>query len=327
MNTSNAEAVSPRMLTDLPKPATAAVAVAALALVALTPLWLTSQYWMYLANTSITFIIIGIGLNITNGYLGVLNLAVAGQIAIGAYTCVLLTLQGVPVPLALVGGAAAGAVASAITFSIFGRLDGFFFGLSTLAVGEIVRLLLRNLDQWTNGVRGLNGYPPLTASQALSFWILLASVTVILLAVAIVIRSPVGIVWRAIRENPLKAASAGIRVRRQKLFGYTVGGAVISLGGAYLALLMQYIDPAISDLKMVVQTILMVALGGLGTLLGPVFGAVVINLLPELLRVANELRLIAYGFALIAVVLVLPGGLVGTVLHYKRVRRNRQRRQ
>lgn len=301
-------------------------ALAVLAVAAATPLWLESPYWMYLANTSLAFGVIAIGLNITNGYLGLLNLAVAGQIGLGAYVCALLTLAGVPVPLALVAAALAGALVSALIFAVFGRLEGFFFGLSTLAAGEIIRLLLRNLEQWTNGVRGLGDYAPLSGSATTSFWILLATVAILIAATAAAIRSPLGLVWRAIRENATKSSSAGIRVQRQKLLAYTISGCIISLGGGYFALLAQFIDPSVSDLKMLVQAVLMVALGGLGTLVGPVVGAAAITLLPEMLRVTSELRLIAYGVALILVVLLMPRGVVGMLVEMKRARRVRERR-
>lgn len=324
MGKSSVQAMSLRRQAAMPGYLLPALVV--LGLLALTPLWVSSSYWMYLANTSLAFAIIAIGLNITNGYLGVLNLAVAGQIGLGAYVCAMLALEGVPVTLALICAAAAGGAVSAAIFAVFGRLEGFFFGLSTLAAGEIIRLLLRNLEQWTNGVRGLAGYPPLSDSPAVSFWILLATVAILLATTWYTLRSPLGLVWRAIRENSLKAASAGIRVHVHKLLAFTLSGAIIALGGAYFGLLAQFIDPAISDLKMLVQAVLMVALGGLGTIVGPVVGATAITLLPEMLRVTNELRLMAYGTALILVVLVLPRGVVGTLIDRKRARRIKNRR-
>lgn len=324
MNRGSAQTAPLKRPRELPK--ALFVALAVLGLAALTPAWLTSSYWLYLVNTSLAFAVIAVGLNITNGYVGILNLAVAGQIGLGAYACALLALEGVPVPLALLGAAAAGAVGSALIFGVFGRLEGFFFGLSTLAAGEIIRLLLRNLEEWTNGTRGLAGYPPLVDSPAISFWILLVTLTLLLLATARVIRSPIGLVWRAIRENQMKAAAAGIRVQRQKLIAYAVSGAIVALGGGFFGLLAQYIDPATADLKMLVQAVLMVALGGLGTIVGPVVGAAAITLLPEMLRVTNELRLIAYGITLMLVVLLVPHGIVGTLVHIRRARRVRKRR-
>lgn len=297
-----------------------------LALAATTPLWMQSQYWLYLVTTALIYGIIATGVNITNGYLGMLNLAVAGQIGLGGYVCALMVMNGISVPVALMASAAAGFAVSALIFSVFARLDGFFFGLSTLAAGEIIRLLLRNLEDITNGVRGLRGYPNLTDSAAGSFWVTLITLVVVGAGLTIATRSPIGLVWRSIRENPMKAAAAGINVQTHRLLGYSVSGAVIALGGAYLALLMQYIDPTIAELKMLVQIILMVALGGPGTIAGPVLGAVVITLVPEILRVANEWRLIAYGVTLIAIVLMLPQGIVGALLQYKRLRRKRTRR-
>ncbi len=297
-----------------------------LAAFAITPLWVQSQYWLYLFTTALIYGIIATGVNVTNGYLGMLNLAVAGQIGLGAYVCTLLTLNGMPVPVALILSAVAGFAVSALIFSVFGRLDGFFFGLSTLSAGEIIRLLLRNLEELTNGVRGLRGYPNLTDSAAASFWVSFVTLTVVVAGLVIAIRSPIGLIWRSIRENTMKAAAAGINVQIQKLLGYSISGAIIALGGAYLALLMQYIDPAIAELKMLVQVILMVALGGPGTISGPIFGAAAITLVPEILRVANEWRLIAYGVTLIAIVLLLPQGIVGAVNQYRRLRRKRIRR-
>src|SRR5690606_36502658 len=129
----------------------------------------------------------------------------------------------------------------------------------TLRAGEIVRLLLRNLEDFTNGVRGLRGYPNLTENPATSFWVAGLTLLIMVCVLQLVIRSPIGLRWRGIRENPMKAAAAGVSVHTQKLLGYAVSGGIIALGGAYLALLMQYIDPALADLKTLVQTILMVA--------------------------------------------------------------------
>jgi branched-chain amino acid transport system permease protein len=136
-----------------------------------------------------------------------------------------------------------------------------------------------------------------------------------------VLYSPIGVQWRAIRENRIKAESLGIAVRRLQLLGYVMGGGIISLGGALLALLLQYIEPSIAGLNTLVQTVLMVALGGAGTIAGPVLGAFVITIVPELLRVTNELRLVIYGTTLMIIVLALPAGVVGTVHRLRRARR------
>ena len=147
------------------------------------------------------------------------------------------------------------------------------------------------------------------------------SLALVLLLVAVLVRSPLGLRWKAIRENPGKALSLGLPVKRLQLAGYVLAGAVMAFGGALLALLLQYIEPGIAGLNTLVQTVLMVALGGGGTILGPVIGALAITLIPEFLRVANELRLVIYGVALIVVVLAMPGGVVGAFNRYLRTRR------
>lgn len=290
-------------------------------LFAAVPLFVTEQYVLFMLSLSVIYAIIAVGLNVTNGYLGILNLSVGGQVALGSYTCAILALANVSYPIAIAASVVLGAVLASIIFLIFARLQGFFFGLATIAAAEIVRLLIRNLDGLTHGVRGLRGFPLLTGSPELTYLVLVAFLAAAMLLVALTVHSTVGLRWRAIRENRGKALSLGIPVRRFQFWGFVMSGAVMSLGGALLAPLLQYIDPSIASLGTLVQAVLMVAIGGGGTLFGPIIGALVITLLPELLRLANELRLVIYGIALIAVVLALPGGILGFIYARLRVRR------
>lgn len=290
-------------------------------LAATMPFFLPQGFLLYMLSLSLIGAIIATGLNITNGYLGLLNLSVGGQVALGAYVCALVALAGVAVPLAIALAIVAGAALAAVTFLLFARLAGFFFGLATIAAAEVVRLLIRNLDTVTHGMRGVRGYPPLAQSPAVIYWMLLVSLALVLLLVTVLVRSTIGLRWRAIRENAGKALSLGLPVRRLQLAGYVLAGAVMSFGGALMALLLQYIEPGIAGLNTLVQTVLMVALGGGGTILGPVIGALAITLIPEFLRAANELRLVIYGVTLIVVVLAVPGGVVGAFNRYVRVRR------
>ena len=290
-------------------------------LAATVPLFVSEQYFLFMLSLALIGAITAVGLNVTNGYLGILNLSVGGQVAIGAYTCAVLALAGVPVPLAILSGTIGGAITAAIIFFLFARLVGFFFGLATIAAAEVIRLLVRNLDTLTHGVRGLRGYPKLTESADTSYWVLLLTLAAVLLLVAIIAQSPMGLRWRAIRENRAKALSIGIPVRRLQFIGFVLSGAIMSLSGAFLALLLQYIEPGIAGLNTLVQAVLMVALGGPGTIFGPVVGALAITLIPEFLRVANELRLVLYGVALIIVVLAIPGGIVGALARKLRTRR------
>jgi branched-chain amino acid transport system permease protein len=293
---------------------------AGLALAATIPFFVTQQYLLFMLSLSLVGAITAVGLNVTNGYLGILNLSVGGQVALGAYACAIAAMKGIPIPLAIAIAALAGALCAAVIFMLFARLIGFFFGLATIAAAEVVRLMIRNLEDVTNGVRGLRGYPKLAESPDTTYWILLAVLGAVLLIVAVVVRSPLGMRWRAIRENRGKALSLGIPVPLLQGIGFVMSGTIMSLGGALLALLLQYIEPGIAGLNTLIQTVLMVALGGAGTMIGPVVGAFAITLIPEFLRVANELRLIIYGVTLIVVVLAVPGGVVGALQRFLRTR-------
>jgi branched-chain amino acid transport system permease protein len=299
----------------------AALAAAALLIAACVPFFVRDPYALFMISLSLVGAITALGLNITNGYLGILNLSVGGQVALGAYACAIAALRGVPVPLALMLATLAGAVLAALIFLLFARLTGFFFGLATIAAAEVVRLMVRNLDDWTNGVRGLRGYPKLTESPSTTYWVLLVLLALAIAGTAAVVRSSLGLRWRSIRENASKALAIGLPVRRLQGAGFVASGAVMALGGGLLALLLQYIEPGIAGLNTLVQTVLMVALGGAGTILGPVVGALAITVIPEFLRVANELRLVLYGATLIVVVLAIPGGIVGALERALRTRR------
>ena len=300
-----------------------AVAALIFLLAALAPILPLGSYGIFLLNLSIVYAIVAIGLNITNGYLGLLNLAVGGQLALGCYACAIGVLYGMPTAAAILMAIVVGLLASAAIFTTFSRLEGFFFGLATLAAAEIIRLLIRNLEAVTNGVRGLRGYGRLAATPEAEYWMLLAILAVVMLIVAAVLYSPIGVQWRAIRENRNKAASLGVPVRRLQFLGYVMSGGIMSLGGALLALLLQYIEPSIAGLNTLVQTVLMVALGGAGTIAGPVLGAVAITIVPEMLRVTNELRLIIYGVTLMVIVLAIPAGVVGSIHRFRRARQLR----
>lgn len=125
-------------------------------------------------SLSLIYAIVAVGLNVTNGYLGMLNLSVGGQVAIGCYACAILALKGVPLPLAIGAAVVVGAAVAGLIFVIFARLHGFFFGLATIAAAEVIRLLIRNLDGLTNGVRGLRGFPQLTGSPETTYLLVVA---------------------------------------------------------------------------------------------------------------------------------------------------------
>lgn len=283
-----------------------------LAVLAVVPLLTQSDYFIYILSLTLVNAIVVLGLNITNGYLGVFNLAVAGQVGLGAYVCALLLHHGL---LGLVPSVVAAALfvaaCSALIYLLLAKLSGFFFGLASIAVAEIIRLLLRNLDGITNGSRGLSQFSPIADDHIGTYLLFGATFVALYVLIGRFARSHYGTAARAIRDNADKCHSLGLPVGRYRLLGYTVGGGIIGLGGAYTALLLNYIEPSLAALDTLLQYILMLTLGGLGTIDGALVGSLFITLLPEVLRTAPELRMLLYGLSLIVVVLVVPGGIVG----------------
>lgn len=289
-------------------------AVAAALLLAL-PLLRPSDYLLHLVILSSIAAVAAVGLNVTNGYLGMLNLTPAAFVGLGAYTSAVLSLAGVPVTLAIGVAMAVGAATGVGVSLAFLRMRGFFFALATLAVGEVVALLALNLEDVTRGPLGLPGIPrPSWASGLTSYYYLVVIVcTGVVALTGWLARSDLGLLFLAIRENERKAAAVGIPTYRYKVIGFAIAAVLMALSGALLAHYLQYLDPTIASLRTTTETVLMVILGGRGTIAGPIIGAFVITMGPEALRIAPAVRLILYGLALIVTITLMPDGLMGGV--------------
>lgn len=274
-----------------------------------------SEYAVHVMVLSCISAVAATGLNLTNGYLGLLNLGPAAFVGLGGYTSAILALAGFPLWLAASGGILLAGITGFGVALAFLRMRGFFFALATLAVGEIVRLLALNLVEITRGPLGLVGIPrPGWGATLQSYYYLaLGGLAVAVAVVGCVARSEAGLILRAIRENERKAGAVGIPVYKFKVMGFTVAAMIMALSGVLFAHYLEYLDPSIAGLRVTTETVLMVILGGRGTLLGPVVGAFLITLAPEVLRVAPALRLILYGSALVVAIMVIPEGVVGSI--------------
>jgi branched-chain amino acid transport system permease protein len=235
---------------------------------------------------------------------GLLSLANAAFMGIGAYTAALLTLNlGWPFPVALAaGGLAPAAVALAIGVPTL-RLSGVYLAMATLAFGEVSRVIILNLEI-TGGPEGLNGIPMLTDGWHIALILLLVGY-----GLARLRRSRVGRAFEAIKEDEVAARLMGINVDRYKLLAFTLGAVIAGLAGALNAHYTFFISPREYGFESAVDILTMTVLGGISTLIGPVLGATILTLLPELLRFLHDYRLAVNGMILILVVLFLPTGL------------------
>ncbi|HTH39410.1 MAG TPA: branched-chain amino acid ABC transporter ATP-binding protein/permease [Rhodocyclaceae bacterium] len=239
---------------------------------------------------------------------GLLSLANAAFMGIGAYVSALLTLNAdwsFPAVLA-VGGIAPALVALLIGAPVL-RLSGVYLAMATLAFGEVVRITVLNLDI-TGGPEGLNGIPLATEGWHIA---LLLALTVY--GLTRLRRSRIGRAFEAIKEDEVAARLMGIPVDRYKLLAFALGGFIAGIAGALNAHFTFFISPREYGFEAAVDILTMAVLGGTGSLLGPLLGAGILTLLPELLRSLHDFRSLVNGAVLVLVVLFLPKGIVGGV--------------
>ncbi len=287
-------------------------------------------------GTVLVFVLLGLGLNIVVGYAGLLDLGYVFFFAIGAYAMGLLTGatlntftgSGEPalsfdlsfyiaIPIVMLIAAGAGLLVGAPVL----RLRGDYLALVTLGLGEMVTVLVSS--PWLVPlVGGPNGMRNVTDAQLAGFgfrnekhFYYLAAVFVVfaLFVSWRLAASRVGRAWTAMREDEQTADAMGVSTTRFKLLAFALGGAIGSLGGALFAVKLGSLTPASFQVMVSIQVLGIVILGGLGSLPGVVTGALVLVGLPGLLREFEEYRLLAYGAALVAVMVLRPQGLVPNV--------------
>lgn len=235
---------------------------------------------------------------------GLLSLANAAFMGIGAYVAALLTLHlewsfGT---VLLAGGVAPAAVALIIGAPVL-RLSGVYLAMATLAFGEVVRITVLNLEI-TGGPEGLNGIPLSTEA-----WHIALILAVTVYGLARLRRSKVGRAFEAIKEDEIAARLMGIDVDRYKLLAFTLGAFIAGVAGALNAHFTFFISPREYGFENAVDILTMAVLGGFSNLIGPMLGATILTLLPELLRSLHDFRSLVNGAVLVLVVLFLPKGI------------------
>jgi branched-chain amino acid transport system permease protein len=307
----------------------------ALALLIAAPLLLGSVISEVL-GTVMVFALLGIGLNIVVGYAGLLDLGYVFFFALGAYSLALLTgatlnAFGIPpepvisgslnfyvaIPIVMVIAAAAGVLVGAPVL----RLRGDYLALVTLGLGEMVTVLVGSpwLVPLVGGPSGMRGITD-AAIGGLAFrepqrfyYLALAFVGLAAFVSWRLAASRIGRAWTAMREDEQTADAMGISTTRFKLLAFAIGGAIGSLGGALFAVKIGSLTPASFQVIVSIQVLGLVILGGMGSIPGVIVGALVLVGLPGLLREFEEYRFLAYGAAVVAVMILRPQGLVPNV--------------
>ncbi|WP_312560962.1 branched-chain amino acid ABC transporter permease [Anaerospora sp.] len=285
---------------------------------ALLPLVITDDYVLRILIMSGIFVILTLSLNLVTGFTGQFCLGWAAFYGIGAYTSALLTMKaGVSFWLAMPLGGFVAALFGLLLGLPTMRLKEIYLAITTLGFGEIIRLIMLNWTDLTRGSMGLPGIPAPTilsyeiSSNQAYYYLILALVLVTIIAIRRLIDSRTGRALIAIREDELAAKSMGIDVTAYKMLAFAVGAFFAGLAGSFYAHYTSFIDPHTFSFTESIAILAMAVLGGLGSINGSILGAVILTVIPELLRDIAEYRLIVFGLIMMAVMLLRPQGLFG----------------
>lgn len=292
-----------------------AVAIALLAL----PFSFHNDYLLRLVNIGIIYAILAVSLNFVLGYAGQISLGHAGFFGIGAYTAAILTHGGSGTlfwPGFVLAGIMAG-IAGVIIGVPALRLKGHYLAFGTLGFGEIIRIVLFNWREVTHGGDGIGSIPPPVAfgfqfdTDQKYYYLCIAALLIVLGLARRTETSKFGRNFAALRDAEMAAGTTGVNVTRMKILAFVVSSVIAGCAGSLYAHLVGFISPDTFTFEVTAQVLSMVLLGGMGTTLGPVLGAIFIIMLPEVLRVSKEYYQVIYGAGVAFAVLFLPQGFLG----------------
>ncbi|WML52357.1 branched-chain amino acid ABC transporter permease [Neobacillus sp. PS3-12] len=288
------------------------------------PVLFPNDYFIHILVVGGINILLVLSLNIIAGFTGQISLGHAAFYGIGAYASAILSMKGTPVYLSILCGAL---IAGLIGFLIgypFLRLRGHFFGIGTLGFGVIVYLVLNNWTELTNGPMGLSGIPAPEAIGAIDFTskahYYYLGLILILLIVYISNRmksTKMGRALLAIRTDEITASAMGINVAYYKVLAFIWSAAIAGLAGALYGCFIQFLSPETFNLSMSINILLMLLIGGIGSVLGSVLGGLFITLLTEYLRPFAEYQMLIYSILIIIIVTFAPKGLNGLIVKTK----------
>lgn len=299
-----------------------AVQGAAVILVSAFPFMLPNESWLDVLALAGLYVTLALSLNVIVGYAGLLNLGHAAFYAAGAYTYALLASDQFRLHLPAwalfpLCGAVAALCGLLLGLPVL-RLRGDYLAIVTLGFGEITRITLNNLSNVTNGPNGIiNVDHPRLWSWDFGvgvrpyYWLFWGVAFLTMGAMARLERSRIGRAWMAIREDEMAAAAQGINVTALKLTAFATGAALAGVCGGLYASKQGHVAPESFTFMESVMILAMVVLGGMGTVRGPVLGAVTLTVLPYLLLPLQTYRVLLFGAALVAMMLFRPQGLLG----------------
>ena len=289
--------------------------------------WVLAEYWLAQLTFVLIYAVVGLGLMLLAGFTGLFSMGHAAFLGVGAYTEAVMVNAGVPFPLALVCAGLFSAMAGVVVGLPALRVKGIYLGMATLSFGFIVEEGIARWEHMTGGNAGLSVNPPAmlgwTLDSTESFYFLCLVVAVgATLAILNLLRSSTGRAFVAIRDSEISAQSMGIHLARYKTLSFALSAALAGIGGALYAHKIQFLSPDQFNIIQSIDLLLMVVIGGLGSVHGAFLGAIFLIVMPQLIAMGKDfspaaiggatgLQGTVYGMVLIAFVLFEPLGLYG----------------
>ena len=275
---------------------------------------MSSAYIYSILATAAIFTLLALSLNIITGYAGQAMMGIAAFFGIGAYTAAIITTNGGNFFLALLAGMAVSGICGALLGVISLRLQADFLAITTIGINFVMVALFNRL-KITGGTLGLTIAKPVVFGAKMNnryfFYLTVVLIVILCLLLVKMRNSWFGMALASINNDPGAARSFGINVNRYQILAFTIGTSIAGLAGGIYAHRMGFISATDFAFVVSIQVVSMVVIGGLGTLRGPIFGALLITSLPEILRFADDYRELVYGLLLVLMVRFMPQGLIG----------------
>ncbi|MFT9846381.1 branched-chain amino acid ABC transporter permease [Aneurinibacillus sp. REN35] len=290
------------------------------------PFVFSDNYLLHIMVISGINIVLVLSLNLIAGFTGQVSLGHAAFFGIGAYTSALLALNGVPTMFSFILAAIISAVFGLIIGYPVLRLRGHYFAIATLGFGEIIHLILNNWVDVTRGPMGLSGIPKPDHIGFVDFSLKIDYYYLTLILVLAVIylssrikKSKMGRALLAIRTDEITASSMGINVAYYKTTAFVWSAAIAGMAGSAYAHYVLFLSPETFKLSMSINILLMLLIGGMGSIAGAILGGLFITVLSEYLRAFAEYQMLIYGVLIVIVVIFAPKGLSGMLERIKKV--------
>ena len=287
------------------------IPLAALAL----PLFV-NQYYQYVVNLILVYVLVGVGFNIVVGNLGQLAFSNVAFFGIGAYASGILTTQlGIPWWLTIIPAGLAGAIAGcAASIPALRGVRLFYLAIMTLAFGELMRWSYIRTPSLTGGSMGLTVPPPelfgwVLETETHKFYVFIVIVVVVVVAVSRLLESRIGRAFLSIKNDERAAAAMAVPTGRYFVLAFALSGFVVGVAGAMYAALVGHLSPESFDLVQLILHFAIIMVGGLGSLVGSILGATLITATPELFRDWPGFEELMFGIVIVLVILFLPRGL------------------